>query len=265
MVRESPGSEPSHVVVLRTLGATERRRRRPRKPRAADPEPAPESVPTTSATVVDAAGVDEARARDWLAEPAADGLDESLAVVNRVLQAQRVATADPYAPQVGLSGALVVRRGYGRGEQVAEGRWEEAVEVPVDRGGSGRRQRRDALRPQERLAALLSARDAALACEELTLRARADLDAGRAREAALQVRVALEAGLAELERDTGRVEDMHERLDGLRERRKAIGEAANQALAGPTSPEADTAVAEAVAQLEAALRARSAAGFEPSS
>jgi hypothetical protein len=215
--------------------------------------------------VVDAAGVDENRARAWLAQAAGDGLEQSLAVVNRVLQAQRVAAADPYGPQVGLSGALVVRRGYGLGEQVAEGRWEEAVEVAVDPAGSGRRRRRDALRPQERLAALLSARDTALACEELTLRARADLDAGRTREAALQVRVALEAGVAELEREAGRVQDMHERLDDLRERRKAIGEAANQALAGPPSAQADAAVAEAVGRLEAALRARSAAGFEPSS
>jgi hypothetical protein len=71
--------------------------------------------------------------------------------------------------------------------------------------------------------------------------------------------------VAELEREAGRVQDMHERLDDLRERRKAIGEAANQALAGPPSAQADAAVAEAVGRLEAALRARSAAGFEPSS
>ena len=37
-----------------------------------------------------------------------------------------------------------------------------------------------------------------LACEELVLRARADLDAGRVREAALQARMALESLLAEL-------------------------------------------------------------------
>ena len=37
-----------------------------------------------------------------------------------------------------------------------------------------------------------------LACEELVLRARADLDAGRFREAALQARVALESLLAEM-------------------------------------------------------------------
>ena len=46
---------------------------------------------------------------------------------------------------------------------------------------------RSCCRPQERLAALLGGRDAALACEELALRARGDLDHGRAREAALQL------------------------------------------------------------------------------
>ena len=52
--------------------------------------------------------------------------------------------------------------------------------------------------PEERFAALLGGREQALACEELVLRARADLDAGREREAALEARVALEALLAEL-------------------------------------------------------------------
>ena len=54
------------------------------------------------------------------------------------------------------------------------------------------------LRPQERLAAILGGRDVALACEELALRARLDADAGRWREAAFQLRVALEAAIAEL-------------------------------------------------------------------
>ena len=41
-------------------------------------------------------------------------------------------------------------------------------------------------------------RDAVLACEELTLRARGDLDCGRDREAALQLEAALSAAVAEL-------------------------------------------------------------------
>jgi len=88
--------------------------------------------------------------------------------------------------------ALVTRVGFGPGEQVADGRWTQALTVPLPRPG------RHAAGAQERLAALLGGRDAALACEELTLRARSDVDAGREREAALQVRVALDAALAEL-------------------------------------------------------------------
>ena len=81
--------------------------------------------------------------------------------------------------------ALVIRVGYGSGEQVAEGDWESARELPVPRRAPSARA---LLSPQERLAALLGGRDAALACEELALRARGDLDHGRAREAALQTR-----------------------------------------------------------------------------
>ena len=84
------------------------------------------------------------------------------------------------------------------------------------------------LSPQERLAALLSGRDAALACEELTLRARGDLDHGRAREAALQLAIALDTALAELEawREQG---DMARRLEELDDRRGAVAEAARAA------------------------------------
>ncbi len=77
--------------------------------------------------------------------------------------------------------------------------------------------------PEERFAALLGAREQALVGEELVLRARADLDAGRPREAALQARVALEALLAELGRDGG----------GARaERARPWRRAANAALRG---------------------------------
>src|SRR5205085_6116176 len=128
------------------------------------------------------------------------------------------------------------------GDQVAEGRWDAAVEVPVQRR---RRERRAAaLRPQERIAALLGGRDAPLACELLVLRARSDLDAGRTREAALQLRVALEAGLAELAQTGSGAADMEQRLDDLRERRAAIGDAANAALEGDLSGVQATAVEE---------------------
>ena len=254
-------AEPSHVAVLRTLGAPERRRLRRTRPKAVEPEPAPEPVPTTSVTLILTPEVEVDDARAWMSEADPDAVEDAVDVVNQVLHAHRLAAADPYAGEVSREQALVVRLGFGSGDQVAEGRWEEAVEVPASR--EPRRGRRtSALRPQERLAALLGGRDAALACEDLVLRARADLDAGRPRQAALQVRVALEAALAELDGPAARARDMPDRLAELRERRTAIGEAANQALTGPLPAAAATAVAETLARLEAALRARSAAGLD---
>jgi hypothetical protein len=55
---------------------------------------------------------------------------------------------------------------------------------------------------------------------------------------------------------------MPDRLAELRDRRAAIGDAANRALAGPLPADGLTAVTETVTRLEAALRARSAAGFD---
>jgi hypothetical protein len=74
--------------------------------------------------------------------------------------------------------------------------------------------------------------------------------------------VALEAGLAELELAGGATHDMAERVSELRERRGPVGEAANSALQGPLGPEAAMAVEQTLSRLEAALRARSAAGFK---
>ena len=123
-----------------------------------------------------------------------------------------------------------MRIGYGSGEEVADGRFTAAREVDVRASGASRRRRREEeLRPQERVAAVLGGRERLDACETLLLRARADLDAGRDREAALQLRVGLEALLVELQgalADPGHEEDMAT----LSERRSEVGEAANAAL-----------------------------------
>jgi hypothetical protein len=249
------------VVVLATLGTRPARRFARRRTREVEPEPSPSPVAIARATVIDAGEPfgDAAAAQAWLAgvgDGAQEQAGDALAVLNAVLRAHRAAAADAYARDVGAEQALAVRLGYGAGEQVADGRWAEALEVDL----RPRRPRRlAALRPQERLAALLSGRDQALACEELVLRARVDLDEGRPREAALQVRVALEAALAELEPGASEP-DMGQRIAELRERRESIGAAANEALHGPLQPASAEAVEEVVERLEAALRARAAAG-----
>lgn len=264
MLRFEGAAEPTHVLVLATLGAPQRRLFGGRKAQRVDPEPDPTPVPTARATVVSATGTSEAEAEAWLRgldeREQDEALGDALAVLNHAVNAHRVAAADPGLQDVTVQGALVARLGHGSGDQVAEGRWDAAVEIPLARRRKERRVA--ALRPQERLAALLGGRDDPLACELLTLRARADLDAGRTREAALQLRVALEAGIAELERVGGATQDMGDRLEELREHRGDVGKAANAALQGPLDADATAAVEVTLSRLEAALRARTAAGVK---
>ena len=182
----------------------------------------------TRATVIAADPFDtDDVAEAWLAQ-AGGGVGAALAILNRALHAQRIASADAYAVEVALRDALVTRVGYGTGEQVADGRWTAARELPPERP---RIAREAALRPQERFAALLSGRDAALACELLALRARLDLEQGRDREAALQLEAALGAGLAELE-GWRELDGMAERLEELAGFADAVGAAAHAARRG---------------------------------
>lgn len=261
-IREQLGETPSHVLVMRTLGAPERRllaRTRGRgRAVEAPPDPPPEPVVTTRATLVDTAALEgyEAASR-WLAGADLPTLaDEALARLNRVLHAHRIATADPYARAVSLAQALVVRVGFGDGERVAEGRWDRARQLlPPSSGLARAGDRSAALRPQERLAALLAGRDVALACEELTLRVRLDIGAGRLREAALGLRVALDAALSELEpwRDAA---GLSGRLAELRERRAPVGAVADVALQRGLDEDQIAVLVSTLGRVEAALRAR---------
>jgi hypothetical protein len=257
VLRDHAGEADLRVLVIATLGARERRLLGRRRARDAEPEPEPTPVTTSRATLIRGQDVEEADAAAWIADPG-EPVPEELEILNRVIAMHRVASADSTVREVRLEQALVVRVGYGRGEEVADGRWTEAVEPGEPR--EARTRVRSALRPQERLAALLGGRDAALACEELVLRARADLDAGRHREAALQLRVALEAAIAELEawRESG---DMAARIEELKTHRGAVGDAANAALRGGLEEATIDAVYDAVHRVESALRARTASGF----
>lgn len=247
--------EPSHVLVIQTLGAPVARGRGPlrrrRRPRDVAPGPPPAEALATRATLVGARALEEP-GEAWLARIDAEAEAEAaIAELNRVLHAQRLAATDPSVRPLRRAQATAVRVGVGIGEQVADGRWNRAVEVPPPRAGT----RGAALRPSERLAALLGSRDVALACEDLTLRAREDADAGRWREAAFQLRVALEAALAELAPWSGQA-DLDARIEELRALRPQVGAAANAALEGGLPEPQIAEVAAALARLEAALRAR---------
>ena len=264
LAREPRGDREESVLVLQTLGAPPAPGRRRRRPRASDRDASPEPLPLTRVTAVRAfspfAGAEEA-AR-WLdgateAEDTADVLvADGIALLNRALHAQALAAGEEHGQALTPERAVRVRIGYGSGDEVADGRFTDAREVDVRASGASRRRRRlHDLRPQARVAALLGGGERAPACETLLLRARSDFDAGREREAALQLRIGLEALLGELR---GAVDDPgHEQdLAALRERREEAVAAAEQALAGELDAHAATVVRELLELCERVVRRR---------
>jgi len=273
LVRSVSG-DVQHVLVVGGVAglATSMRRGRRRRGRArAAREEAPE-VPVTRATVIRPGGFasgEEAEA--WLRQTSGSGEEadelvaEGLGILNRALHAHSVATQDPFGSGVSEAAALVTRIGFGTGDELADGRWSEAVVAPAR---PGPRRRSEALRPQERLAAALGGREAADACETLLLRARADLEGERLREAALQLRVGLEALLAEVSAEaapaSGAGAALHsdqlarqaDDLAALAARRGITGDAANEALAGELSADREAEVAETIGLCERVLRRR---------
>jgi hypothetical protein len=288
LLRDGEDGEPQRVVVLGTLdgagpGSARATRREARASlrerwrergvgRPASAEPA--AVSTTRATVIDPVSLSaENQARAWL-----EDLDRerevlaATAVLNRVVHAHRLASADPYVREVSPAQAIVIRAGWGEGEQVADGAWLHARELPWRAAGGrrrgGRRDRSAALRPQERLAAVLGGRHEMLLCEELVLRARLDLDQGRPAHAAIQLDAAYAAAIGELAGEER--PDLALRAAELEKLRPQVAALAQAALAregaqerGPGEPAAidEEALEHALVRLEAALRARVAAGF----
>ena len=244
------------MLVVRAAGAPAPARRRlvRAKPKEAEPEPDPPTVPLTTLTAIRPEPLgDEDAARDWLAdlrrdhEALEDEIDAALVLINEAIHAHRTAALDPHVADVSAAHALSLRVGYGDGEDLVDGRFAAAIEPPLGE----RRHRLEALRPQERVAAVLAGQPVAPS-EELLLRARADLDAGRVREASLQLRVGLEALLAaraELARPAN-----EEDLAALDERRRMTGAAANEALTGDLSPSRRDEVAETLRLCERVLR-----------
>ncbi len=249
---------PSHILVVATLGAT-RRGRRHRARRTAEPAPAPTPVPTGRATVISVAEPFGAKAdgHRWLRAAGEEQLAADLSTLNRALHAFRLIAADPHVHPIARTRVLVARIGFGDGEQVADGRWSAAVELmpPV-----ARTRRSTAVEPQALLAAALRGREPALACAELALRARLDLDAGRDRLAALELRAALDAALTELPEDRA-AGALEARLQDLLRRRDVVAELAERALAGELGDSDREAIAVTLGRLEAALRARAAASL----
>ncbi|MFZ1924703.1 MAG: hypothetical protein WAU42_01035 [Solirubrobacteraceae bacterium] len=246
------GNEPEHVVVLSTIGA-ERRGMLGKRSRTRRTDPEPVSVPIARATVVDPVPLSlETQASTWLKQLDPEHEAHAAAMVlNRVLYAHRIAGAAPHIHEISPAQALVVRAGFGEGEQVADGLWSDARELVLSRRQAGKRA--SVLRPQERLALLLSGRGDVLLCEELALRARLDLDQGRLELAAIELDRAYVAALSELPKEQR--PDLRTRIEELRELGAGVAASAHE----PTPEE--KALRHALERLEAALRARTATGF----
>jgi hypothetical protein len=249
--------EASEVLVAATLGAERAvsgRRRRHRATRAAeDPEAA--TIPVTRLTVVTPTPLGPDEARHWLDEVAKDGeaakaqVETALRLINFAIAAQRAGSQNPYVNELDAARAVAIRVGFGVGDEVADGNWTDAREIQLPAESD---RRAEILQAQERVAAVLGGRDEVLACENLVLRARLDLEEGRRREAALQLRVGLEALLRELADDPSA--GVQEDLAVLEGRRDEVVEAANGALRGNPNDDQATMLGEVTTRCERALR-----------
>lgn len=130
---------------------------------------------------------DEDEYRVWVAD--------GLAVLNRAIRAYRAGSRDPYVTEVGQRDARATRLGYGSTESLPDGRFTRAALLPPPIGVKPSREER--LQPAETTADVLAGRTTILEGEDLLLRAYTDLDHGRTRAAALQIRAAVH--LLELE------------------------------------------------------------------
>ncbi len=279
LLRRASDGEPERVVVLGTLGAasaTKRRGGRTERGRAllgarslgppATPEPA--AVQTTRVTIIDPVPLSaDHQARAWLDELDRErDVQAATRVVNRVLHFQRVASANPYVHEISPAQALVIRAGWGEGEQVADGRWLHARELAWDASGrrllqlrrGGRAERSAALRPQERLARLMGAQATILLCEELALRARLDLEQERPAHAVLELDRAYALALGELRAEQR--QDLAIRVAELEQLRTGVTEQAQAVLARSGEPVDEEILTHALERLQAALRARTATG-----
>jgi hypothetical protein len=192
-------------AALHSARASRLRGRRPSRVPAGDVQPEP--VPITRVTVIAAEPFrDDAAAREWLegcrssGDTGAGEVADALVHVNRAIGAYRVSAADARAHDVTREQAARIRIGYGSGARLVDGGWEECIVMPEEHGRP--RVRRKMLAPEQEVAGILTGRSSDVQpSEELLLRARLDLDAGRNVAAALQLRIAAEALRAELARE----------------------------------------------------------------
>jgi hypothetical protein len=210
--------DDERVLIVQELAAPRPQRRGRRRPRSVDPGEG-EQVPVTRVTITGVSLDDSAAGSAWLKETLRDrdrGTSELRAatrIVNRALNALRAGARDPLVQEIGVTKALAIRIGHGTGDELAEGRWTEASQLPEQRRG-----RLDGVDPQSRVAAVLAGNDEVHPAETLMQRARLDLQQGRSAEA----RYGLRAARAALDEEPSpRRDQLLEELAAIEERSKA--------------------------------------------
>jgi hypothetical protein len=252
------------VIAIKTIAAPLKRDRPPRlggrrRPKRVDSGDEVEPVAITRVTVIRGqAFEDQAAARRWLdecsdADTAAHEVADALRLLNHAIHAHRVSAADPYAADLGLARARRIRLGYGSGDELVEGRWRAGYDVPA-RVARGRRRRM--LSPEEQFAGILGGRRPAFPSEDLLLRARADLDQGRTRAAALQAGIAYSA----LESELRAADGGHEARAALREHGDVVRNVASAARERELDEGEVAGLGEALVHLERFVRRRRHAG-----
>src|SRR5436305_8155883 len=207
--------EAERVLIVQEVGAARAERRGRRRARAVEPAE-PEPVSVTLLTVTGERLADEGEGSAWLKTMTRDrerGVEEIRAatrIVNRALSALRAGAGDPLVHEIGASRALAIRIGHGTGDQLAEGRWTEASEMPRPRRG-----RLDDVEPQSRVAAVLAGRDEVHPAETLMLRAKLDAEQGREAEALYGLRAARAALEAQ---PTKRAKQLRKHLETVEQR-----------------------------------------------
>ena len=250
--------------MVETIAAPPRPSRRRRRPRDAEAAAPPAEVPLARATAIRAFEPfeREEEAAAWLAAATAEEagvdavVDAGIALVNDALHAQAIAAADPQTHAVVPERAVAVRIGWGSGEETAAGAYSEAREVDVTvrrrRAGAGGPR---TCAPRNGSRRCCAGANAPPSASSLLLRRALGPRRGPPREAALQLRVGIDALLAELAGafdDDGHREDV-ESLEG---RRETVEAAAERALSGDLDPESETAVRESLEIAERVLRRR---------
>jgi hypothetical protein len=198
--------------------------------------------PTTAAGRLDRIRYSAAEQEEWVAR--------GLEVLNLAIRAHRIGAPDPYAVEVTRRDARLIRIGYGSTDEVREGRFTDALELPPPAPGKPKRAER--LRPSEAVAAVLVGRRHLFDSEELLLRALIDLDQGRSRAAAMQIGCAMRLLCSEV----GELSDRHGLdLGLLGERDRDAQRLAGLAVTGSLEPgqiaELDTVVDDVRAVIDA--------------